>query len=536
MKMTENMEKKLKKDIRLLLKKTTILNFSNGLFYMLFLLYAAYILSEIMSNIQTGLLENAISEIIKLILSWLLYGALVWLLKRCILSVQTREKMKVREYFISRILHIPYMRKESAGTVLENVSNDINRIIDHFGNRRADAAVAMISCLLYFGVAVYTSPWVSLCMALLACLEILPHMAVKHFFMKKYLDCREIETAITDILVEGYKGAEEIKVYRALPWLDARLYRKHKEYEKIGMKSEIAFTGETMLSSFIKQVINYGFYILLGLFFGCKIITMSEAAILGVLAGDFFAKMDLLFQMIPEFMSDKAAFQRIMKWDRDMAQAKETEKGSGSGEGDRIRIEDFSLCYGKKKILQNFSADISLKKRTVIVGENGSGKTSFLRFLAGISEEGTGTLRMRQGEEYRAVTGIEAAWLPQECPALVFSAEELVRPENWKRFRENSEKMGLEEGCLYTPLNQLSGGQRKKIYLSVIFCTHSRLLLLDEPANDLDETGKRALMDLMINFPKGILYVTHDPELMEIAEETIHMDSAFRAGMPAAAE
>ena len=525
----------MKKDIRLLLKKTTILNFSNGLLYMLFLLYAAYMLSEIMSNIQTGLLENAISEIIKLILSWLLYGALVWLLKRYILSVQTQEKMKVREYFIGRILHIPYRRKESAGTVLENVSNDINRIIDHFGNRRADAAVAMISCLLYFGVAVYTSPWVSLCMALLACLEILPHMAVKHFFMKKYLDCREIEASITDILVDGYKGAEEIKVYRALPWLDDMLYRKHREYERIGMKSEIAFTGETMLSSFIKQAINYGFYILLGLFFGNTIITMSDVAILGVLAGDFFTKMNLLFQMVPEFMSDKAAFQRIKKWDWDMAHAKKTENGSGTEEGSRIRVENFSLCYGNKKIFQNFSTDISLKKRTAIVGENGSGKTSFLRFLAGISEEGTGRLRMRLGEEENEVTGIEAAWLPQECPALVYSAEELVGQENWKRFRENSEKMGLEEGCLHTPLNQLSGGQRKKIYLSVIFCTHSCLLLLDEPANDLDETGKRALIDLIINFPNGILYVTHDPELMEIAEETIHMDSSFHTGvlMPA---
>ena len=70
-----------------------------------------------------------------------------------------------------------------------------------------------------------------------------------------------------------------------------------------------------MLSSLIKQIISYGFYVILGLFFGNKIITIADVAVLGILSGDYFTKMNLLFQMIPDFTSDRAAFGRIEKWD-----------------------------------------------------------------------------------------------------------------------------------------------------------------------------------------------------------------------------
>ena len=65
-------------------------------------------------------------------------------------------------------------------------------------------------------------------------------------------------------------------------------------------------------------------------------------------------------------------------------------------------------------------------------------------------------------------------------------------------------------------INELSGGERKKVFLSLAFAVEPSVLMLDEPTNSLDEKGKKVLRDMLIYREKVTIVVTHDPFLDEI--------------------
>lgn len=518
----------MKKEIINIMKKTSILQIIHRFLHVSFLLYTAYILSVITSSIQASMLSAAIARCFMLIVLWIIYGILMVFINHGLLVVRTEEQLCVRENFIKRLLHSSLKAEEydTAGMLLENLSSDIGRITKHYGESLPVTIVTAISAVIYLGVSGCLCPLAGLAMLILSFLELIPHVVIKHFLMKSYVDCREIEAEVTNVFISGYEGAEEIKVYGALPWLNKRLHKKHKEYEKIGMKSESAYTGEIMISSLIEQIVKYGFFALLGLLFLKKMITAPAIAAIVIISADFFAGMNTLFQIIPEFAIDRVAYQRLNKWKGLHSIIKS--KNAGIVEGNNnlfLHMDNITIKYGEKYVFHNDSIAIPLLKKTAIVGDNGSGKTTLLKMVLGMLNKDAGNIWSDQGywEELTQNDGI--VYLPQDCPELSFTAEDLIQLNDWREFKSIAKQFGLKEISFQEPLNKLSGGQRKKIYLAAVFCTHALLLLLDEPSNELDETGKAALMDLMISYPYGILYVTHEEHFLKLAEVRVHTNA-----------
>lgn len=351
-----------------------------------------------------------------------------------------------------------------------------------------------------------------LCMAFL---QLIPHVMVKRIFMKNYLDCRDIEAEITNVFIAGYQGAAEIKVYGALSWLNQMLRKKHLEYEKIGMRSEAAFTGETMISSLTSQLLKYGYFAVLGLLFSMEIIPASGVAAMAVVSAAFFSGMDTLFQVIPQFSVDRAAVGRLAGWLFPQSDKTDPVRPcAGEGEGQWLHVKGLEKSYEGREIFRNFTVDIPLDRRVVICGANGSGKTTLLRIAAG---------------KIRGEHGTGISFLPQECPGLNFSIRDLLGIKQ-KDFYRLAGQFGLDGDLLGRPLNSLSGGQKKKIYLAAAFARQAPLLILDEPDNDLDELGKAVLREQMMAYPGGILYVSHEREMQELAQFRINMNDVGASG------
>lgn len=169
-----------------------------------------------------------------------------------------------------------------------------------------------------------------------------------------------------------------------------------------------------------------------------------------------------------------------------------------------INIEHIHKVFGEKVIFENASFGIHEGNKIGIVGINGTGKTSLLRMIAGIEEPDQGQI-IRQN-------GLRIAYLPQnpEFPsqATVLSyALDGNNDTDWL-VQSNLNLLGITEYDM--PIEQLSGGQKRRVALAKVLASEFDVLLLDEPTNHLDEEMILWLEDYLKNYKGVILMVTHD--------------------------
>ncbi|PXY17705.1 glycerophosphodiester phosphodiesterase [Prauserella coralliicola] len=188
-----------------------------------------------------------------------------------------------------------------------------------------------------------------------------------------------------------------------------------------------------------------------------------------------------------------------------------------------LELEDVTLGAGERTLLDDVTWRIGPGDRIGLVGVNGSGKTTLLRLLAGESEPETG--RRIEGKTVRF------AHLRQELDDLpgdlrVLQAVEAVAGRVTLGKQELSasqlaEKLGFPPARQWTPVDDLSGGERRRLQLVRLLMAEPNVLLFDEPTNDLDIDTLQQLEDLLDSWPGTLVVVSHDRYLVERVCDTV---------------
>ncbi len=178
--------------------------------------------------------------------------------------------------------------------------------------------------------------------------------------------------------------------------------------------------------------------------------------------------------------------------------------------------------------------------RSGLVGLNGSGKSTLLRLLAGDLRPTTGRVRvdgrvgyLRQdvvdaddelvldllgiGATVRAIESVERG----ECDPERLAALLEVIGEDWdlaERTTAELARLGLDPAIVRRRAGELSGGELVRVGLARVLLTRPDVLLLDEPTNNLDREARAFLDDLVVGWPRTLLVVSHDRELLERVE------------------
>ncbi len=184
-------------------------------------------------------------------------------------------------------------------------------------------------------------------------------------------------------------------------------------------------------------------------------------------------------------------------------------------------VEDVSLSVGqgetRRELFTGATWHVGPGDRIGIIGVNGSGKTHLLRLLAG-------ELRPEAG---KAVIGqtVRAGYLSQNVTELphdlrVIEAVTEVRSTAVLGGIEQSasqlaERFGFANERQWTPVSDLSGGERRRLQLLRLLLTQPNVLLLDEPTNDLDTDTLAELEDLLDSWAGTLVIVSHDRYLIE---------------------
>ncbi len=187
-----------------------------------------------------------------------------------------------------------------------------------------------------------------------------------------------------------------------------------------------------------------------------------------------------------------------------------------------VELEDVTLTAGGRVLLDGVTWRLGPGDRVGIVGVNGAGKTSLLRLLAGETSDGVTV----SGHVVRGKT-VRVGHLSQELSELdatpdkrVREAVEEIRLRIQVGKRELSagqllDRLGLYGDRQWTPLGDLSGGERRRLQMLRLLMNEPNVLLLDEPTNDLDIEMLTEFEDLLDGWPGTLVVVSHDRYFLE---------------------
>jgi len=188
-----------------------------------------------------------------------------------------------------------------------------------------------------------------------------------------------------------------------------------------------------------------------------------------------------------------------------------------------LELENVSLSVGERTLLDHVTWRVGPGDRIGLVGINGSGKTTLLRLLT--SELAPATGRLVTGQTVRlAHLTQELRDLPEHLRVLEAVEEIAGRVTLGKQDLSASqlaERFGFPPSRQWTPVADLSGGERRRLQLTRLLMDEPNVLLLDEPTNDLDIDTLQQLEDLLDSWAGTMVVVSHDRYLVERVCDTI---------------
>lgn len=177
-----------------------------------------------------------------------------------------------------------------------------------------------------------------------------------------------------------------------------------------------------------------------------------------------------------------------------------------------IELSNISKSYGDRKLMEDYNYIFLKNDRIGIIGPNGCGKTTLLKIINGIVKPDTGSVEVGQTIKIGYFSQ-ENEYMDHRMKVIDYVKEvgEYVPTSDGRITASQMLENFLFEGAVqWSPIEKLSGGERRRLYLMRILMSAPNVLILDEPTNDLDIQTLTILEDYLDRFDGIIIVVSHD--------------------------
>jgi ATP-binding cassette subfamily F protein uup len=178
-----------------------------------------------------------------------------------------------------------------------------------------------------------------------------------------------------------------------------------------------------------------------------------------------------------------------------------------------VNLKNASFSFGDNKIVEDFSYNFKRNEKIGLVGENGVGKSSFINLIIGKLEEQSGYIDRGVNTDFGLFSQIPTD-MPSEMPIFKYlkSFAEVIELKGGEKITAGAmlERFLFDKDSHFKQIENLSGGERRRLQLLTVLIKNPNFLILDEPTNDLDIHTLSVLEEFLLEFTGSLLIVSHD--------------------------
>jgi ABC transport system ATP-binding/permease protein len=183
-----------------------------------------------------------------------------------------------------------------------------------------------------------------------------------------------------------------------------------------------------------------------------------------------------------------------------------------------IEIDKLCKSFGELKVLENFTYKFTRLEKIGIIGDNGTGKSTFLNMITGQIKPDSGIIEVGETIKFGYYRQVGIQFSPEDKVLDIIQdiAEyiDLGKGNQWSASQLLSHFLFPYE-VQHNKVEKLSGGEKRRLYLCSILMQNPNFLILDEPTNDLDIMTLNVLEDYLLRFNGCVLIVSHDRYFMD---------------------
>lgn len=494
--------------------------------------FSSKLLNYALEGKSSILLETAIMFIIFVVI----YECFNFITDICSKKLQGKSGHSFRLHIYDKFynLEISYIQKINGGQVKEVLGDDLETIEKFIVGTFPNVINGTLVSVGYLAYICNKSFLCGIVIFIIGLIQIIPPIIVKKYLVQNYDETREIEGEISDFTISTYKGLSTIKSYNLLKWINDNLNKLYKNYFKVGRRLELTGAGEDAMEETVKSILQFGTYGFIGLCVLFNKVNMDNGLEIIVLSSSIYTALNNIFNGYKEFFIFNKAKERLG----------DIIKNCDKNEEDRvyditpIKFNKVSFGYEERTILEDVDLAIYKGSKIAIIGENGGGKSTLFKLLLDFYKPTIGEINYGNYSSSKNNKKIHDSmcWLPQEDFHFLKSPKELfeiLRGEkvlDLEEVIELSYNLGLTEELLNSErIGNLSGGERKKVYLAIALCKKGEVLFLDEPTNSLDIKCRETLIKYIKESNKTVVVISHDMEVIdsctdifEVRDKKIH--------------
>ena len=178
-----------------------------------------------------------------------------------------------------------------------------------------------------------------------------------------------------------------------------------------------------------------------------------------------------------------------------------------------IHIANLSKNYGPKKVLHDVEFDLERNEKIAFVGQNGQGKSTLAKIIAGKTEESSGLVEINE----KVMLGYYAqdqTELFDPTKTVLNTIEDRATPDVRPRVRAILGAFLFSGEDAGKKVSVLSGGERARLALACMILSQTNLLIMDEPTHHLDIQAKQRLKDALMEYPGALIIISHDRDFL----------------------
>ncbi len=184
-------------------------------------------------------------------------------------------------------------------------------------------------------------------------------------------------------------------------------------------------------------------------------------------------------------------------------------------QGHALRCKDLAIGYLEREVASEIDLEIDHGSRAAVVGDNGQGKTTFLRTIVDSLKPLAGDVRWGYGCQIGIYAQHVYTSLPEKQTVLEYLEHTAARGKKAQEILGAAGAMLFRGDSVEKRISVLSGGERARLCLAGLLLSQYNVLVLDEPGNHLDVDTVEALAEALVDYKGTVIFTSHDRHFMK---------------------